>query len=134
MKIGVAGLGAMGAAIAARLIELGHEVVVWNRTADKAKPLADAGAKVLGSPAEVAAASDIVLTILTDGKAIDEIYDGARGLLSGDVKGKLFIEMSTVPPTVPSKAPNEASTRASNRNCTRIWPSEAPNDLRRPIS
>jgi len=100
MKIGVAGLGAMGAAIAARLIEVGHEVVVWNRTPEKAKPLAQAGAKVVGSPAEVAAQSEAVITILTDGKAIDEVYNGSNGLLSGDVKGKLFIEMSTVPPKV----------------------------------
>ncbi len=100
MRIGVAGLGAMGAAIAARLIEVGHEVTVWNRTAEKAKPLADAGAKVAGSPAEVAAASEAVITILTDGKAIDDVYNGPSGLLSGDVKGKLFIEMSTVAPKV----------------------------------
>jgi 3-hydroxyisobutyrate dehydrogenase len=100
MKIGVAGLGAMGAAIAARLIEVGHEVIVWNRTPEKAKPLAEAGAKVVGSPAEVAAQSEAVITILTDGKAIDDVYDGPNGLLSGDVKGKLFIEMSTVPPKV----------------------------------
>ena len=100
MKIGVAGLGAMGAAIAARLIEVGHEVIVWNRTPEKTKPLADAGAKVVGSPAEVAAQSEAVITILTDGKAIEDVYNGPSGLLSGDVKGKLFIEMSTVPPKV----------------------------------
>jgi 3-hydroxyisobutyrate dehydrogenase len=100
MKVGVAGLGAMGAAIAARLIEVGHQVTVWNRTADKAKPLAEAGARIAGSPAEVAAASEAVITILTDGKAIDDVYNGANGLLSGDVKGKLFIEMSTVAPKV----------------------------------
>ena len=100
MKIGVAGLGAMGAAIAARLIEVGHEVTVWNRTAEKAKPLAEAGAKVAGSPAEVAALSEAVITILTDGKAIDDVYNGPNGLLSGDVKGKLFIEMSTVAPKI----------------------------------
>jgi 3-hydroxyisobutyrate dehydrogenase len=100
MKIGVAGLGAMGAAIAARLIEVGHEVTVWNRTADKAKPLAEAGAKVAGSPAEVARLSEAVITILTDGKAIDDVYNGPNGLLSDDVKGKLFIEMSTVAPKV----------------------------------
>ncbi len=100
MKIGVAGLGAMGAAIAARLIEVGHEVTVWNRTAEKAKPLAEAGAKVAGSPAEVAKLSEAVITILTDGKAIDDVYNGPNGLLSGDVKGKLFIEMSTVAPKV----------------------------------
>jgi 3-hydroxyisobutyrate dehydrogenase len=100
MNIGVAGLGAMGAAIAARLIEVGHQVTVWNRSADKTKPLADAGAKVVSSPAEVAAASEAVITILTDGAAIDAVYNGPKGLLSGDVKGKLLIEMSTVPPKV----------------------------------
>jgi len=100
MKIGVAGLGAMGAAVAGRHLSLGNEVTVWNRTPDKAKPLADAGAKVMKSPAEVAAASDTVVTLLTDGAAIDAVYNGPNGLLSGDVKGKLFIEMSTVPPKV----------------------------------
>jgi 3-hydroxyisobutyrate dehydrogenase len=100
MKIGVAGLGAMGANIAARLIEVGHQVTVWNRSPEKTKPLADAGAKVAGSPAEVAASSEAVITILTDGTAIDAVYNGPSGLLSGDVKGKLFIEMSTVAPKV----------------------------------
>jgi 3-hydroxyisobutyrate dehydrogenase len=118
MKIGVAGLGAMGAAIAARLIEVGHEVTVWNRTAEKAKLLADAGAKAVGSPAEVAAASEAVITILTDGKAIDDVYSGPNGLLSGDVKGKLFIEMSTVAPRVETDlAPKVRSKGAAMVEC-----------------
>jgi 3-hydroxyisobutyrate dehydrogenase len=100
MHIGVAGLGAMGANIAARLLEVGHQVTVWNRSADKAKPLAEAGAKVAATPSELAKAADITITILTDGKAIDAVYNGPDGLLSGDVKGKLFVEMSTVPPKV----------------------------------
>jgi len=100
MRIGVAGLGAMGSAIAARLMEVGHQVTVWNRTAAKTKPLAEAGAKVMESPSGVAAASETTITILTDGAAIDAVYSGPSGLLSGDVKGKLFIEMSTVPPAV----------------------------------
>jgi 3-hydroxyisobutyrate dehydrogenase len=100
MQIGVAGLGAMGSAIAARLMEVGHQVTVWNRTATKIKPLADAGAKAAASPSGVAAASEAIITILTDGAAIDAVYNGPSGLLSGDVKGKLFIEMSTVPPNV----------------------------------
>jgi 3-hydroxyisobutyrate dehydrogenase len=100
MHIGVAGLGAMGGAIAARLMEVGHQVTVWNRTAAKTAPLAEAGAKVVASPAAVAAASEAVITILTDGAAIDAVYHGPSGLLSGDMKGKLFIEMSTVPPGV----------------------------------
>ncbi len=100
MQVGVAGLGKMGAEIAARLIEVGHQVTVWNRSADKTKPLAAAGAKVVNSPAEVAKASEAVITILADGKAIDDVYSGANGLLSADVKGKLFIEMSTELPSV----------------------------------
>ncbi|MEP7032042.1 MAG: NAD(P)-binding domain-containing protein, partial [Pseudolabrys sp.] len=100
MKVGVAGLGAMGAAIAARLLESGHDVTVWNRSADKVKPLVASGAKAAGSPADVAAAAETVITILTDGAAIDAVYGGASGLLAGDVKGKMFIEMSTVPPKV----------------------------------
>ena len=100
MNIGVAGLGAMGANIAARLIEVEHKVAVWNRTPEKAKPLADAGATVASSPADLASKCEAVITILTDGAAIDAMYNGPDGLLSGDVKGKLFIEMSTVPPKV----------------------------------
>jgi 3-hydroxyisobutyrate dehydrogenase len=118
MNIGVAGLGAMGGNIAARLIEVGHEVAVWNRTPDKAKPLADAGAKIASSPAELARQCDAVITILTDGAAIDAVYDGPDGLLSGDVKGKLFIEMSTVAPRVETDlAPKVRSKGASLVEC-----------------
>lgn len=98
MRAGVAGLGKMGAAIAARLMECGHDVIVWNRSAEKVKLLADAGAKVASSPAELAAQSDAIITILTDAAAIDAVYLSSSGLLSGEVKGKLFIEMSTVQP------------------------------------
>jgi 3-hydroxyisobutyrate dehydrogenase len=60
--------------------------------------LADIGASVVDSPAEVASNSEVVITILTDAAAIDAIYGGASGLLSGDVAGKLLIDMSTVRP------------------------------------
>jgi 3-hydroxyisobutyrate dehydrogenase len=98
MRVGVAGLGKMGAAIAARLMECGHHVIVWNRSAEKARPLADAGATVAASPADLAAQAEAIVTILTDAAAIDAVYHGPSGLLSGDVKGKLFIDMSTVRP------------------------------------
>jgi 3-hydroxyisobutyrate dehydrogenase len=98
MQIGVAGLGRMGAAIALRLMEVGHTVTVWNRAAAKAKPLADAGAKVAASPAELAGSVEAIVTILTDAAAIEAVYNGPSGLLAADVKGKLFIEMSTVRP------------------------------------
>lgn len=98
MDVGIAGVGKMGAAIAQRLMEMGHRLTVWNRTADKAKALAAAGATVAATPAELAAGSEIVITILTDAAAIDTVYAGEAGLLSGNVRGKLFIEMSTVQP------------------------------------
>ena len=100
MHIGIAGIGRMGSNIGARLMECGHTLTVWNRTADKTKPLADAGASVAKTPAELAGAVEAVITILTNAEAIDAVYHGPQGLLSGDVKGKLFIEMSTVPPEV----------------------------------
>ncbi|MBI4274844.1 MAG: NAD(P)-dependent oxidoreductase [Rhizobiales bacterium] len=98
MQVGIAGLGKMGAAIGARLMETGHQVAVWNRTAEKAKPLAEGGAKIAASPAELAKTSEAIITILTDAEAIDKVYGGASGILAADIKGKLVIEMSTVQP------------------------------------
>jgi 3-hydroxyisobutyrate dehydrogenase len=96
MKLGVAGIGKMGAAVAARLIEVGHDVAVWNRTPEKAKAIA--GASIAASPAELAQKSETVLSILTDAAALDAVYNGRSGLLDGNVAGKLFIDMSTVLP------------------------------------
>jgi 3-hydroxyisobutyrate dehydrogenase len=93
-------MGRMGAAMAGRLLKLGHDVTVWNRTAAKTKPLADAGAKVAATPAGLASDSELILTILTDAAAIDATYRGKHGLLEGAVIGKLFVEMSTVRPEV----------------------------------
>jgi 3-hydroxyisobutyrate dehydrogenase len=98
MEIGFCGTGRMGAAMVQRLIDKGCRVTLWNRTAAKAKPLVERGARWAKHPAEVAAAHDIIITILTDARAIDAVYGGADRLLSCDVRGKLFIEMSTVPP------------------------------------
>jgi 3-hydroxyisobutyrate dehydrogenase len=88
----------MGAAIAGRLLGLGHEVTVWNRSADKARALAAAGAKVASTPAELAAQAEFIISILSNAEAVEQAYAGAGGLLSGNVAGKLFIEMSTVRP------------------------------------
>src|SRR6266849_6631884 len=103
MKIGIAGTGRMGAAIGERLIGLGHELAVWNRTAEKTRALAAAGAKVAVSPSQLASSSETIITILTDTTAIDAAYHARDGLLSGSVAGKLFIEMSTVRPETEQK-------------------------------
>ena len=111
MKVGVAGLGRMGGAIAKRLIELGHEVTVWNRSADKAEPLVKAGAARAASPSALVSRVDVVITILTDAKAITEVYEGASGLLAGNVSGKTFIEMSTVQPATEVELAEKISAR-----------------------
>jgi 3-hydroxyisobutyrate dehydrogenase len=100
MHVGVAGLGKMGRVIAERLIETGNQVTVWNRSADKCAPLAAMGASVAADPAALAGAADAIVTLLTDGAAIDAVYGGPAGLLAGNLNGKLVIEMSTVPPQV----------------------------------
>ncbi|HEV2977120.1 MAG TPA: NAD(P)-dependent oxidoreductase [Casimicrobiaceae bacterium] len=100
MKIGIAGTGRMGAALALRLLGVGRTLTVWNRTPAKTAALAAAGATVAASARELASFSDLVITMLTDAPAIDAAYHGAGGLLAGEVRGKLFVDMSTVRPEV----------------------------------
>lgn len=98
-RIGIAGLGRMGGAIAARLLETGAEVAVWNRSPGKAEALAAQGALLAATPAALAEACGTVITIVTDGAAQQAIYAGPEGLLAA-ARGRLFIEMSTVRPEV----------------------------------
>ena len=98
MNIGIAGTGRMGSAIATRLIGLGHTLTVWNRTPEKTQAAVAAGANAVTTPAELATRAEVIVTILTNAAAIDAVYYGDHGLLAGEVRGKLFIEMSTVRP------------------------------------
>ncbi|QRG05359.1 NAD(P)-dependent oxidoreductase [Xanthobacter dioxanivorans] len=99
MKIGFAGLGRMGSAMALRLLEKGHSVTVWNRSPDKLGPLQQAGAAVAASPAELARDAEVILTSLLDGAALKDVYTGPQGLISAPLPhAPLFIEMSTVLP------------------------------------
>jgi 3-hydroxyisobutyrate dehydrogenase len=98
MKIGIAGLGKMGSAIAERLLESGHQLVVWNRSQAKAAPLAAKGATVASSAADLARTVEAIVTILFDAEAIDGVYRTKDGILAADLSGKLVIDMSTVRP------------------------------------
>lgn len=98
MRIGIAGTGKMGSAIARRLASLDYQVTVWNRTRAKAEPLLKEGLAWAETPRELAARSDIVLSLLTNEQALDAVYSGPDGLFSPGAEGKLFVEMSTVPP------------------------------------
>ena len=98
MKIGIAGTGKMGTAIAARLKSVGYDVLVWNRTESKAKAAMDLGATWCPTAGDLIQQSDIVLCLLTNEQALDDVYLSAHGLLSAPAPGKLIIEMSTVSP------------------------------------
>jgi len=98
MKIGIAGTGKMGTAIAARLKSVGHELLVWNRTEAKAQAAMALGAAWCPTARDLIQQSDIVICLLTNEQALDDVYFSANGLLSAPAPGKLIIEMSTVSP------------------------------------
>jgi 3-hydroxyisobutyrate dehydrogenase-like beta-hydroxyacid dehydrogenase len=88
----------MGQLIVPRLINAGHRVTGWNRSRDKAAPLIKAGMTWAGTPREVAEASEIVFSIVTDAKAVRAVALGPDGIVSGIGKGGIFIDMSTIEP------------------------------------
>ncbi|MBC8162251.1 MAG: NAD(P)-dependent oxidoreductase [Roseiflexaceae bacterium] len=95
-QIGLIGLGRMGQAMGARLRAAGFSLSVHNRTQAKADSLLAQGATWAESPAALVATSDMILTILTDDAAVEQVYNGSVGLLSAELDGKLLIEMSTI--------------------------------------
>jgi len=96
MRIGFLGLGNMGAAIAANLKRASHEVTVWNRSADKARPLVELGATLAATPKAAAADRDVVFTMLADDAALDSVMTGVDGLIAGLKPGALHVSMSTI--------------------------------------
>jgi len=98
MKVGLVGLGRMGRAITARLKENGFEVTGWDRDAVAMKAGADKGMTVAAHPRAVADSADVVISIITEDNGVRNVFRGKDGFLSGDVRGKLFIDMSTLQP------------------------------------
>jgi 3-hydroxyisobutyrate dehydrogenase-like beta-hydroxyacid dehydrogenase len=95
-KIGFLGLGEMGTPMARRLLQAGHELVVWNRTAERTAPLVQEGASVAATPAKAAAGRDIIITMLATPDALEQVLFGAEGLAAALSPGQVFIDMSTV--------------------------------------
>ena len=96
--IAVIGLGAMGSRIAGRLLDAGHELVVWNRTPEKADELVARGASAATSPAQATRRADLVITMLADPAALRKVTEGPEGVLAGAGAGTTVAEMSTVGP------------------------------------
>lgn len=100
MKVGFIGLGVMGSRMAANLMKKGNELVVYNRTREKAEPLVSKGAIFAESPAKVAGQAAVLITMLTDPHAVDAVASGRDGFLEGMGRGSLWIDCSTVNPSL----------------------------------
>ena len=97
--VAVLGLGAMGRAIATRLLGAGHDVTVWNRTPGRDEELVAAGARRAGTPADAVRDAEVVITMVTDGRALEEVLFGSDGAASAISPEATLIDMSTVGPT-----------------------------------
>jgi 3-hydroxyisobutyrate dehydrogenase-like beta-hydroxyacid dehydrogenase len=93
MQVGFIGLGRMGQAIATRILDAGHDIIVYNRTRSKANDLEKAGAKVAGSVVEASEGREVVFTMLTDDTALNEVANG--GLIESLPKGAIHVPMGT---------------------------------------
>jgi 3-hydroxyisobutyrate dehydrogenase-like beta-hydroxyacid dehydrogenase len=98
VNVGFVGLGAMGQLIVPRLMAGGHSVTGWNRSRDKARELIDGGMAWGDSPRAIAAASEIVFSIVTDAPAVRSVALGPEGIISGLRKGSIYVDMSTISP------------------------------------
>ena len=99
MRVGFVGLGTMGGAMAANAKRAGFEVSAWNRTPGRAADLEELGVHLLETPAAVAAASEIVITMVSDTPDVEAVLFGPDGVAEGAAEGSLVIDMSTISPS-----------------------------------
>ena len=95
-RIAFLGLGRMGLGMASRLTTKGHQVTVWNRSPEKARPVVELGARLCHTPAEAAAGAEVVITMLADDPASKAVWLGPDGALAAMVPGSTAIECSTL--------------------------------------
>lgn len=108
--IGFIGLGVMGASMASLLLGGGYELTVYNRTKEKAEPLLAKGAKWAETPAEVAASSEVVITIVGYPKDVEDVYLGSNGILETK-KGGYVVDMTTSSPILAKRIHKEAKAK-----------------------
>ena len=96
LTVGCAGAGTLGAAIMRRLVDCGHDVRVWNRTAARLEPVLAAGATAAATPADLARAADLVIVCVTDGAAVERTVFGDDGIADAGRPHKLLVDMSTI--------------------------------------
>lgn len=99
-QIGFIGLGNMGRPMAERLLDAGFELTVYNRTIEKTEPLVARGARSAATPCDVATASQVVITMVSDDRALREVACGQHGLYANRVEGRIHVDMSTISPAL----------------------------------
>ena len=108
--VGFIGLGVMGASMASHLLGGGYELTVYNRTKEKAEPLIEKGARWADTSAEVAAASEVVITIVGYPKDVEDVYLGPKGILETK-KGGYVVDMTTSSPILAKRIFKEAKAK-----------------------
>lgn len=110
-RAGFVGLGIMGAPMAQNLLKAGFEVTVWNRTAARMEPLVAAGARPAASPAEVAAASDVTVSCVTNSADVEQVALGPGGVIEGAPRGSVYIDCSTIAPGTARSVASQLATK-----------------------
>lgn len=116
-KIGLIGLGLMGRPMGMNLLKAGYALTVWNRTASRAEELVASGAKLAKSPRELAASSEVLITMVSDPPALEEVLWGHQGIndgaLAGLQRGSIYIDSSTVSPALARKISASCAERSA---------------------
>lgn len=110
-SVGLIGLGLMGRPIAANLLKKGFSLTVWNRTASRAQDLVSQGAKVAATPQETAAGSDVLMMIVSDPPAVEQVLWGKDGVFAGLRRGSVLVDSSTVSPELARRSAAACSER-----------------------
>jgi 3-hydroxyisobutyrate dehydrogenase-like beta-hydroxyacid dehydrogenase len=97
-RVGFIGIGLMGSQMSRKILEAGYPLTVWNRKKEKTGPLISAGAKWADSPKAVTQASDVVITMVTDSTASEEVICGKNGVLEGAHAGMTLVDMGSIAP------------------------------------
>jgi 3-hydroxyisobutyrate dehydrogenase-like beta-hydroxyacid dehydrogenase len=113
-KISYLGLGTMGSGMVSNLLKAGYELTVWNRSVERSKPFARNGARVADTPASAVHDVDLVMYILSNDQAVEEVVFGANGILSGINSGQIAIDMSTVLPATSLREQEAYSKRGAD--------------------
>jgi 2-hydroxy-3-oxopropionate reductase len=100
MKVGFVGLGVMGRPMALHLMDAGHELAVWARRPESAAPLAEKGAALCATPAELARRCEVVFTMITSSADVEGVALGSAGLIEGFAPGAVLVDCSTISPDV----------------------------------